>query len=46
MILDYTLVDEDARGPVPGIDEDRVVRSIDRVNDESVGSSVQVEPEE
>lgn len=29
MVLDDTLIDEDTRGPVPGIDEYRVVRSID-----------------
>ena len=29
MVLDYTLVNEDARGPIPDIDEDWIVRGID-----------------
>ena len=28
MVLDDTLIDEDAPGPISGIDEDRIVRSI------------------
>lgn len=40
MVLDDTLIDEDARGSIPGIDEDRIVRCVDRIDDESVGEVV------
>ena len=43
MVLDDTLINEDACGPVSDIDEDRIVRSIDRVNDESVGGRTKIE---
>lgn len=45
MVLDDTLIDEDARGPIPGIDEDRIVRSVDRIDDESVGGRIGIEQE-
>ena len=45
MVLDNTLIDEDARGPIPGIDEDRVVRCVHRVDNESVGVRVGFEQE-
>lgn len=37
MVLDDTLTDEDARGAIPSVDEDRVVRRVDRIDDETVG---------
>ena len=44
MVLDDTLINQDACGPIPGIDEDRIVRSIDRVNNESIiGERIEVE---
>ena len=45
MIFDNALVDEDTRGPVPSINKDRIVRSIDRVNDEAVRGRIRNEQE-
>ena len=38
-------IDEDARGPGPGVDEDRAVRRVDRVDDESVRGGIPREHE-
>ena len=38
-------IDEDARGPGAGVDEDRAVRRVDRVDDESVGGRIPREHE-
>lgn len=40
MVLDDTLIYEDARRSIPSIDEDRIVRGIDRINYESVRASI------
>ena len=45
MVLDDTLIDKDTRGPVPGIDKDRIVRSVDRINDEPIWCRIEIEQE-
>ncbi len=45
MVLDDTLINEDARGPIASVDEDRIVRSIDRIDDESVRGRIEIEQE-
>ena len=43
MIFDDALINEDARGSAPGINEDGVVRRIDGVNYESVRWGIVIE---
>ena len=43
MVFDDTLIDEDTRGSVADVDEDRIVRSIDRINYESIGVGIGIE---
>ena len=43
MVIDDTLIDVDTPVPVPGIDEDGILCSVDCINNEPVWNRIEIE---